>query len=118
MPTISDDVITLTPPPWRLLVLDREPADAKWLLLEVPSPQHVWPADLDAAGRYRDWTQTAEWVRRLVGVPASLSPVHDGLVWSLSQARPRLNPSEVHYLPPRLAEDAPNGLLRPWRWRR
>jgi hypothetical protein len=40
--------------PWRLVVLDRDPDDPKWLLAAVALPQDVRFAALDPAGRYTD----------------------------------------------------------------
>jgi hypothetical protein len=35
--------------PWRILILDADPADSKWILATVTQPGHVRPADPDAA---------------------------------------------------------------------
>jgi len=74
------------PGPWRLLVLDRDPGDAKWVIAEVVSTGHVWPAEIDPAGRYADWRATVEHVRRLAGDDSELIPVHDALAWHVRRA--------------------------------
>ena len=37
---------TTTNGPWRLLILDRDPQDPKWILATVATPGDVEPADL------------------------------------------------------------------------
>jgi hypothetical protein len=41
--------------PWRILVLDRNPQDPKWLIATVALPTDIRPAQLNSAGRYTDW---------------------------------------------------------------
>lgn len=78
-----------TPPPgngpWRILVLDRDPADPKWLLATVTLPADVRPAVLDAAGRYADWTAVVQWMASLTGSPVALVPVQDALAWRVDE---------------------------------
>jgi|GEM_PF-3524203 len=71
--------------PWRLLILDRDPEDPRWLLATVTLASDVRPADLDAAGRYRGWAQAAAWVTSATGGPVSLVPVHGALAWSVDE---------------------------------
>jgi hypothetical protein len=35
--------------PWRILILDADPADPKWILATVTQPDHVRPANPEAA---------------------------------------------------------------------
>ena len=72
--------------PWRLLVLDRDPQDPKWVLCTVVIPSDVRPAVLDAAGRYQDWAEVCEWAGSQVFGEPSLTPVHDCLAWTVSEA--------------------------------
>jgi hypothetical protein len=64
----------MTGVPWRLLVLDRDPADPKWLFVIVSNVSDVRPAVLDAAGRFQDWKQVTDWVRSQVTGQPSLDP--------------------------------------------
>lgn len=75
--------------PWRVLVLDRDPDDPKWVLATIAIPADVHPAVLDAAGRYQGWEQVAGWVAATVGRPADLVPLHDALAWRVDEGRPR-----------------------------
>jgi hypothetical protein len=50
--------------PWRLLVLDTEPGDAKWIVATVASPADVRPAGPGAALD----DMTAAWVARRAGL--------------------------------------------------
>ncbi len=68
--------------PWRLLILDHDPADPKWIMATVTSPADVQPAltggSLPAALR---------WVRALLGRPgAALVPLHRAEVWRVDEA--------------------------------
>jgi hypothetical protein len=76
---------------WRLLILDRDPADPVWLLAAVTLAADVRPAMLDRAGRYMDWPFTTQWVRDQLGRPeVALSPLHDALAWRIDEdGRPR-----------------------------
>jgi hypothetical protein len=71
--------------PWRLLVLDRDPQDPKWIVATVSIAADVRPAVLDAAGRYTGWPQTAQWVAELVGRPVALMPLHNSLAWRVDE---------------------------------
>jgi hypothetical protein len=67
--------------PWRILLLDRDPADPKWLLATVTLPTDVRPAVLDPVGRYSRWAEVTAWVHGQLGHAVDLVPVHDGLAW-------------------------------------
>jgi hypothetical protein len=69
--------------PWRLLVLDRDPQDPKWLFVTVSIPADVRPAVLDTADRYQQWQQVTDWVRSQFPGPVSLVPVHDAVAWTV-----------------------------------
>ena len=60
----------LTNGPWRVLVLDRDPEDPKWIIATVTMAADVRPAVLDAAGRYTGWLAVTEWVAAMVGRPS------------------------------------------------
>ena len=70
--------------PWRLLILDREPGDPKWIIATVANPGDVQPADfgdvlaiLPAGGA---------WMRRLLGKPyATLTPMTRAHVWRVDE---------------------------------
>jgi len=78
-----------TPPPgngpWRILVLDRDPADPKWLLATVTPPADVRPAVPGPLGRYGDFDDVARWVRGSVGHPVRLVPVYRALAWRVDE---------------------------------
>ena len=74
-------------PIWRILVLDRDPADPKWILATVTLPTDVRPATLDETGRYTGWGDVAAWVRGTVGTPVGAEPVHDALAWHVRENR-------------------------------
>jgi hypothetical protein len=77
--------------PWRILVLDRNPEDPKWLIATVTIPADVRHAMIDLAGRYADWANVTEWVRDNLGRPnVAIGPMHDPLVWTIHEdGRPR-----------------------------
>jgi hypothetical protein len=75
--------------PWRVLLLDRSPDDPKWLFATVSAPADVRPAVLDAAGRYQQWQQVTDWVRRQFPGAIELAPARDTLVWHVTEQRPR-----------------------------
>jgi hypothetical protein len=71
--------------PWRVLLLDRDPEDPRWLLATVSLSADVRPAVLDAAGRYSDWAEVSAWVHAQIGTPVALVPVMDALAWRIDQ---------------------------------
>lgn len=75
---------------WRLVILDRDPADPKWLLATITLPSDVRPAVLDTAGRYTGWQAITRWVSEMTGRPAALVPVQDALAWRVDEGeKPR-----------------------------
>jgi hypothetical protein len=75
--------------PWRVLLLDRDPEDPRWLLATVTLSADVRPASLDAAGRYTDWTEVVAWVHASAGRPVELTPVPDALAWHVREGKSR-----------------------------
>jgi hypothetical protein len=71
--------------PWRVLILDRDPADPKWLLATVTLPADVRPAVPGPLGRYPDFEDVASWVRDSVGHPVRLVPVSFALAWRVDE---------------------------------
>ena len=72
--------------PWRLLVLDRDPADPKWLLATVSHPEDVRPVVLDVAGRHAGEQDVTAWACQVLGLPeVALVPVHDALLWRIER---------------------------------
>ena len=72
---------------WRVLLLDRDPQDPKWVLLHVAMPGDIRPADLDAAGRYRDWREATGWVHTRLGQQPELTPMFDPAAWVIRAQR-------------------------------
>lgn len=79
----------MTGGPWRILILDRDPEDPKWLFVTVSIPSDVRPAVLDAAGHYQDWPEITAWVQAMLAGAAELTPVYDALAWTAAELRPR-----------------------------
>jgi hypothetical protein len=75
--------------PWRILILDRDADDPRWIIATVALPSDVRPAQLDPAGRYQDWHQIPLWLRELFGYDVELQPVHDPLAWRIDGRRPQ-----------------------------
>jgi hypothetical protein len=71
--------------PWRILILDRDPEDPKWILATVTLPSDVRPAALDAAGMTACGQAAAVWVSGLTGRPAGLVPIHDPMAWRVDE---------------------------------
>jgi hypothetical protein len=77
-----------TPPgtngPWRLLILDRDETDPKWILATVASPGDVQPADLGDV--LAILPAGSAWVRGLLGQPhATLTPMTRAHVWRVDE---------------------------------
>jgi uncharacterized membrane protein len=72
---------------WRLLILDRDPSDSKWLLATVIMAADVLSATLDAAGRPMDCAQTAQWVRESVGHDVEFRHVPGAQAWHVQRAQ-------------------------------
>jgi hypothetical protein len=75
--------------PWRVLVLDRDPEDPKWIIATVTMAADVRPAVLDAAGRYTGWQAVTEWAAAMVGRQVALVPVYGALAWRMDEGRPQ-----------------------------
>lgn len=75
--------------PWRVLLLDRDPGDPRWVLASVTLDTDVRPARLDSVGGYLDWAATTRWVEAQIGGRVALVPVHDPLAWRIDEGRPR-----------------------------
>jgi hypothetical protein len=70
--------------PWRLLILDRDPQDPKWILATVTSPGDVQPADLGDV--LAILPAGSAWVRGLLGQPhATLTPMTRAHVWRIDE---------------------------------
>lgn len=76
------DIIAPGTRPWRLLVLDPDPADPKWILATVATPGDVRPA---TPGATVDEV-TTQWVASASGLyrPA-LTPVPGALCWRVDE---------------------------------
>jgi hypothetical protein len=75
--------------PWRLLVLDKDPDDPRWLIATIALPEDVRPARLDMTGRYTDWLEVTAWVAARLDQTIGLAPMNDALAWIIRPARPR-----------------------------
>jgi hypothetical protein len=79
--------------PWRLLILDADPGDAKWLLATIANLSDVRPAVMDAAGRrYQDWPQIVQWVEASLGGRVQLTPI-TSTCWTVREVREAGNTS-------------------------
>ena len=67
--------------PWRLLILDRDEGDPKWILATVTVPGDVQPADLGPGSAFTALPEAGAWVRGLLGRPVSLTPMTRACVW-------------------------------------
>jgi hypothetical protein len=72
--------------PWRLLILDQDPHDPKWIVATVTTPGDVQPALTGPIGAALAG-ETGQWLRGLLGHPAHLTPLHRPQVW-LIDGRP------------------------------
>jgi len=68
--------------PWRVLILDRNPADPKWILATVATPDDIRPA---RAGATVD-EMTPAWMASAAGLlhPA-LTPLPGALAWRVDE---------------------------------
>jgi hypothetical protein len=73
---------------WRVLVLDRDPADPKWIVGTVVELADVRPADLDAAGNVKDWDEVLRYAADRVGGPVVLVSVDRPLAWRIDDQAP------------------------------
>jgi hypothetical protein len=71
--------------PWRLLILDRDPHDPKWIVATVTTPGDVRPALIGPGGVFAALADVRRWVRALLGRPgAALVPLH-AEVWQIDE---------------------------------
>ena len=66
--------------PWRILILDADPADPKWIMATVTQPGHVRPADPDTAAV--DEVTTA-WVVHSSEVPRPVLTAMPAKCWRI-----------------------------------
>lgn len=70
--------------PWRLLILDRDPADPKWIIATVTTPGDVQPALTGHGGVPAALAgEVGQWLRGLLGHPVHLAPLHRPQVWQI-----------------------------------
>jgi hypothetical protein len=75
--------------PWRLLILDSDPEDPRWLIGTVTLPSDVRPAVMEPGGRrYADWAAVTGWVHEQVGRPVTLTPIA-AICWRVDEGGPR-----------------------------
>jgi hypothetical protein len=86
---MPNDPTTTGNGPWRLLILDRDPTDPKWILATVTTPADVEPARLGDV--LAILPAGGAWVRLLLGQPdATLTPMTRAHVWRIDEAgKPR-----------------------------
>jgi hypothetical protein len=65
--------------PWRILILDRDPADPKWILATVAAPDDVRPAGAEE----EPGEMTAAWVAARLGHArfVAFAPLPGALAW-------------------------------------
>jgi hypothetical protein len=72
--------------PWRLLILDRDPHDPKWIVATVTTPADVRPALAGSGGMFASLVDAGRWVRVLLGRPrAALVPLDRAQVWQIDE---------------------------------
>lgn len=72
--------------PWRILILDRDPQDPKWIMATVAIPSDVRPALLDTATGNAGQQSAADWVAGLTGRRVALVPVPGAQAWYVDEA--------------------------------
>jgi hypothetical protein len=72
--------------PWRLLILDGDPHDPKWIVATVTTPTDVRPAVIGGGGVFAALAEARRWVRDLLGRPTvALVPLHRPEVWQIDE---------------------------------
>ena len=69
--------------PWRILVLDRDPGDPKWVLCLVSLAGDVQPAAIDGDGHVADWVDVVRWVTGRTGRSAILTRMRTIEAWRI-----------------------------------
>lgn len=72
--------------PWRLLILDPDPADPKWLLCTVCQPGDVRPA---APGEATPDDVAAAWLRARNGGAHTLTALPGAICWRVDETAQR-----------------------------
>ena len=72
--------------PWRVLILDPDPADPKWLLATICQPGDVRPA---GPGETELDEVTAAWVRSHNGEAPTLTALPRALCWRVDEGAQR-----------------------------
>lgn len=68
---------------WRLLILDRDPDDPKWVMATVMNPEDVRPVQV-VDGRYTGWDEMTAWLRAVLARPGvDLVPLYHAAVWRI-----------------------------------
>jgi hypothetical protein len=66
--------------PWRILILDADPADPKWILATVTQPDHVRPANPEAGAVDE---VTAAWVEHSSEIPRAVLTTMRAKCWRI-----------------------------------
>jgi hypothetical protein len=74
--------------PWRMLILNRDPADSFWVIFYVAAPQDIHPATIEVGGQL-GWHGVGAWVTQRTRYPVIMTAMPDALIWRLDQERPR-----------------------------
>ena len=74
----------MMPQPWRMLLLDRDPAEPRWILATVAIGTDVIPATLNAEGAYTGWNEVTDWLRAQLG-DVALVPLRAVDAWAVNQ---------------------------------
>ena len=71
--------------PWRILIADRDPADPKWIIATVASPDDVRPASRFVRRDGAVDEPTAAWVASLTGAHPAFTPMPGALAWRVDE---------------------------------
>lgn len=72
--------------PWRLAVIDRDPADAKLIVASITMAEDVTPVQLTDERYYR-WQSVLDFVTTRVGQPVELHPMTSPAAWNIRPQR-------------------------------